>query len=215
MANSLNALHREGLPVQTHSILRTMIAIFFLSFEPPLSTPAHAMGSNPVTDPDLPEFHEVVKDAIYRGGQPTDAGIVRLAGLKIKTVLNLRDEDPMRAHYERRLVESLNIKMIETPISSIFGPSDETMTSAQAVLNDPSNYPIYIHCLHGQDRTGLAIGLYRVFTQKMLPREAYSEMVALGFRPYLIGLRYYFEEKTGYHPPEDLDTILPTPISIF
>ncbi len=44
------------------------------------------------------------------------------------------------------------------------------------IMNDPNSQPVYIHCAHGADRTGLVVALYRVIDQQMPASEAYREM---------------------------------------
>ena len=56
----------------------------------------------------------------------------------------------------------------------------------------------YVHCAHGQDRTGLVIGLERVIDEGWTPKAAHDEMLKLGFHPLFEGLNHYFEEKTGF-----------------
>lgn len=157
-----------------------------------------AMGA-PKPPEDLLRFSEVVPGHIYRGAQPTDQGFKDLAKYNIKTVINLREEADVIAH-EKPLVESLGMNFISVPLSGFFRPSDKNISSIEQALNNPDLQPIFIHCQHGQDRTGLAIGLFRVFTQKVSAPNSYQEMLDLGFHPLLVGLETYFEDKTGYYP---------------
>jgi protein tyrosine/serine phosphatase len=48
------------------------------------------------------------------------------------------------------------------------------------VIDDPKNQPVFIHCEHGKDRTGLIVALYRVFYQGWPKAKAHNEMIALG-----------------------------------
>ena len=59
---------------------------------------------------------------------------------------------------------------------------------------------VYVHCRHGQDRTGLVVGLERVFIEGWDPADAYAEMLKYGFHTYFLGLKDYFFDQTGYHP---------------
>ena len=154
----------------------------------------HSHPSNPAED--LPRFYEVVKDQIYRGAQPTDQGFVQLSKSQIRSVLDLRNEDPNQIATEGNLVQSLGMNFISIPLSGFFAPSDKDMNQIQQILNNKSLQPIFVHCQHGQDRTGLVIGLYRVFTQKESANVAEDEMLSLGFHEILLGLNFYFNEKT-------------------
>jgi len=49
------------------------------------------------------------------------------------------------------------------------------------IINDPKTpRPIYIHCAHGADRTGLMVALYRVLTQNICMNTAHQEWQSLG-----------------------------------
>lgn len=50
----------------------------------------------------------------------------------------------------------------------------------KTIANPQTPHPIYVHCAHGADRTGLIIALYRVFEENMSPKEAHDEMVKMG-----------------------------------
>ena len=149
--------------------------------------------------PDLPRFDEVVSAKIYRGAQPSEAGFQILASdFKIRTVLDLRNEDQKQIDWEHQVVKSLGMDFISVPTSSILSPNDWDMEYIEDVLENPKHYPIFVHCQHGRDRTGLVIGLYRVLHEKMAPSHAYQEMLDHGFRAILYGLNHYFEQITGY-----------------
>jgi tyrosine-protein phosphatase SIW14 len=51
-----------------------------------------------------------------------------------------------------------------------------------------------VHCTHGQDRTGLVVGLYRTIHDGWTKTDAYREMLQLGFHPELRGLREFWED---------------------
>ncbi len=50
------------------------------------------------------------------------------------------------------------------------------------LLQDKANYPVFIHCEHGNDRTGLIAALYRIQVQGWDWREARKEWKALGHK---------------------------------
>lgn len=169
--------------------IRSVSVLFiFVSFS------AHAMGSGT----DLPRYREVVSGKIYRGGLPTEAGIQELAKLRMRTILNIRDEDPIGIKKEGQIVRKMGMTFISIPLSGLFSPSDKKIDEIENILSNPIYHPLFVHCTRGQDRTGLVVGLYRVFHQNVAPKDAYREMLDLGFRPALIGLRHYFEKRTGY-----------------
>lgn len=90
------------------------------------------------------------------------------------------------------------MRIISKPMSGFWSPNDLEVNAILAIVGDAGNYPLFIHCEHGQDRTGLIVGLYRVFQEGWTPAAAYAEMKAIGFHPELVFLNHYFEEKTGF-----------------
>jgi protein tyrosine/serine phosphatase len=83
-------------------------------------------------------------------------------------------------------------------MSGFWTPDDSEVNQIEAIMADTSQRPIFVHCQHGQDRTGLIVGLYRVFSEHWSPADAYNEMLAKGFHQALFLLNHYYEEKTGF-----------------
>jgi protein tyrosine/serine phosphatase len=150
------------------------------------------------TDPAsvIDNFHEV-SGHLYRGARPSDEGLKALAEYGVKTTLSLDDADGANRH-EVKVATALGMKALVIPMSSILPPSDSKTAKIQAILNDPALRPLYVHCLHGQDRTGLMVGLYRVFSEGWTPARAYEEMEEYGFHRILLPLYWYYKKKTGY-----------------
>jgi protein tyrosine/serine phosphatase len=144
-----------------------------------------------------------VSSFLYRGARPTPEGLQALAAMQIKTDLDIEDDlDAIKT--ESVLARRLGIQFVSVPLSGFFEPSDADMAKIFQVIQNPVNYPIYLHCKHGHDRTGLVVGLYRVFDEGWTPQQAYSEMLAHGFHPLLLGLNHYFKEKTELNLAEEL-----------
>ena len=55
-----------------------------------------------------------------------------------------------------------------------------------------------MHCYHGEDRTGLVVGLHRYTNDHWTAVDAYREMLARGFHPVITILDSYFKKKTHY-----------------
>lgn len=152
------------------------------------------------SNPELPKFYEVVPNKIYRGAQPTDRGIRELAEMQVSTVLDLRNEDAKQIANEGEVVRANHMNFISIPMHSFFAPSEYDMGRIQRILNDKNLQPVFIHCKHGEDRTGLSIGLYRFFSDNWSSKKAESEMISFGFHKQLVGLYFYFKEKTEGDP---------------
>lgn len=151
-----------------------------------------ACASNPpATGTTIPAFLKV-ESSIYRGGQPQSLSDYQyLKSIGIRTVIKLNDEKLLD---EEAWAATTNIDLMPIPLSGIFEPSDGDMNEIESLLADSTDQPLFIHCLHGEDRTGLAIGLYRVKHEHWDTSRAYDEMKANHFHTLLVGLDHYFWE---------------------
>ena len=61
------------------------------------------------------------------------------------------------------------------------------------VVTDPPRQPLFVHCHHGADRTGLMTAVYRVVVQSWSKDEAIREMTegGYGYHPLWTGLPAY------------------------
>lgn len=140
-----------------------------------------------------------VSPTLWRGSQPENKeDMLVLKNLGIKTIVNLRTSD---ASEERDWADEFGMTLEQVPISSVTSvlikPSASRVNHALDLINDPRLQPVFVHCQHGKDRTGLIVGLYRVFQQGWRPRAAYREMKAFDFSSWMHGLKEYFEDATG------------------
>lgn len=157
--------------------------------------------------PAPPANFQKVRDGLYRGGHPDAAQLDYLRSIGVKTIVDLEVGDfveawPWDISAEERNARARGFTFVRKPMSA-FEPAvsdrfDEQIDSITTLLAESANGPIYVHCKHGQDRTGLVIGIERVFVEHWAPADAYAEMLTIGFHPGFIGLNHYFEEKTGF-----------------
>lgn len=144
----------------------------------------------------IPNFIKV-SDSLYRGGHPGPEGLEYLSKIGVKTVINLEgDDDDIRE--ENYYAPKFGMKAVSIPLSGFWAPSDQDVDLVLATIAKTQNQPVFIHCHFGNDRTGLMVGLYRVFYQGWTPERAYEEMLDSGFHRSLIFLKNYFEKRTGY-----------------
>jgi tyrosine-protein phosphatase SIW14 len=136
------------------------------------------------TATDLPDFYNV-SEGIYRGGRPTEDGLAQLAQMGIKTIIDLENVDKIVAA-EKIAAASLQMNVLSFPMSGFFAPVESQVDQILVELTKPENRPVYVHCQHGHDRTGLIIGLYRVNFEGWAPKVAYQEMWDRGFHPKLL-----------------------------
>lgn len=165
--------------------MKETLVLCVISFLFSFAASAHSFASTPRN------FAQVTEN-IYRGARPDRYDLHDLVmDYEIFSDINLENDEDAVAD-ERYIAQKLDLKYLSTPLSAKYEPDDEDIDRVLAQLQNPRNFPIFIHCKHGQDRTGLIIGLYRVEVQGWSPARAYREMLTNGFHPELTGLRNYF-----------------------
>lgn len=152
--------------------------------------------------PGVPHFMEV-SPGVYRGGQPTSEGWIFLRSKGVKTVVKL--DLPAEGTDEGAQEAGMTVVDASGPpseLSNVFGaPTNENLAKAVRSLRDKSLRPVFVHCAHGDDRTGLVVGMYRVLEEGWSKPRAYDEMRANGFHPVLRGLHAAWERFDPHAPP--------------
>ncbi len=143
----------------------------------------------------LPNFRQV-NENIFRGGRPTANGLKILKQKGIKLIINLEDSKK-DVQFELTNLIGSGIEFVSVPFGSFSTPKNDKVNQVLEILNNADKYPIYIHCHHGEDRTGLLVALYKV-EHGTAPADAYREMLKLGFHRILFSLNHYFEKRTGF-----------------
>lgn len=141
---------------------------------PPGDRPAR--WAAPVPDvPGLPNLFRV-DGGLYRGAQPEVEGYGGLRSLGVRTVVNLRSGDDAEcAACARNGLEYVNIPC------HAFNAEQEKAVAFLRVAADPARRPVFVHCKHGADRTGMMVALYRVVVQGWSKEEAIREMKEGGY----------------------------------
>lgn len=141
---------------------------------------------------------------LYRGGQPEASGWQYLAGLGVTTDIKLNDPVESFGQGEDTPATDSGITVVSSTIHPIdYGldlRSPEQLFEAPTVEEAASiiatmatvRGPVFVHCTHGRDRTGLVVALYRVFVDGVSPSVARTEMVRAGFRSVNYGLDHFW-----------------------
>lgn len=130
-------------------------------------------------------FQEV-SPGILRGGAPTFEDVRVLKNIwNVKRIISLDLEEGQKID---PICNKLNIEHLILPIEHDEGYSNNLrMARAVKFLSDniidllTTKQPVYIHCIHGRDRTGLAIALYRIKNEGLPINAALAEAKKLGF----------------------------------
>ena len=145
----------------------------------------------------IPNF-AVVEPGIYRGGQPTAEGWnwLRANGVKFDIKLNSGSDgfSTDSGIYSVIAEYDFPITFWQQLVS---GPHWADVTGAWDALargdifEQGNTNSIFIHCTHGQDRTGLVVAVYRLH-EGWSKADAEKEMLAHGFHKSLYGLWRYW-----------------------
>jgi tyrosine-protein phosphatase SIW14 len=124
--------------------------------------------------PGLPNFYKV-SDNLYRGAQPTAEGMRQLKKLGIKTVINLRS-----MHSDRDEIGNTKLTYKHIPMTA-FNPKTSDVIRFLQIISDSNCAPVFVHCQHGSDRTGMMCAIYRIAVQGWSKDQAIKEMTKGGF----------------------------------
>ena len=137
----------------------------------------------------IPKFREV-NGHLYRGAQPSGTGLKALSKLGVVTVLDLRPHGE-RGTSEEKIVTAAGMRYFNVPMDGLHGPTDDQIIKALAVLRDPNNWPVFVHCQHGVDRTGTVIACYRIASDHWPNVRAEKEAEYLGMHSFERGMKEY------------------------
>lgn len=140
-----------------------------------------------------------VESGVYRGGQPNAEGWNYLATLGVTNVVKL---NAWRENlYEPAISDERASKLGMTVLGDEIDFPTQAFPHCQVFLPPEVELAIatikpgtFIHCLHGQDRTGLVVACYRVRMERWSKGQAEAEMLAHGFHKELYGLWSYWAE---------------------
>jgi protein tyrosine/serine phosphatase len=123
-----------------------------------------------------------VNDGYYRGAQPRERDYADLAGIGIKTVIDLT-ADGEASVSEAASVRNAGMKFVRIPLTTHDEPGAAAVTQFLAVVNDAANQPVYVHCQGGRHRTGTLTAIYRITHDGWSADRAFAEMQQYGFGP--------------------------------
>jgi tyrosine-protein phosphatase SIW14 len=149
----------------------------------------------------IPHFIEV-NTHLYRGGQPTPLALESLAKLGIVTVLDLRPGG-RRGAAEERETKALRMRYMSVPLNGLSAPSKEEIDQIMTVLQDARNWPVFVHCQHGVDRTGTVVACYRIAFESWPNERAEKEAEDRGMRSMERGMKRFI---LNFHPAEPAST---------
>lgn len=128
--------------------------------------------------------------ALYRGPRPMIAAdFIQLRDLGVKTILNLErgwfDFFHNQMNWEFDQATELGIDGWHLQMGDLTRPKPDDLRAAIiGIQNAFNNGSVYVHCLHGVDRTGIVCAAFRVKVKKWSVEKAINEMYAMGFHRF-------------------------------
>ena len=174
----------------------------------PIAPPVQVAGGAPAIVPGtervserlfgLPGLTNIgrVAPGILRGAQPKPEGYATLKAMGVKTVINLHTH-----HGEREAVGAVGMRYVEIPMNVWKDVDPAAVRKALSVMTDPANQPVFVHCSHGADRTGVVAAVYRMEIDGWSEAEAEAEMEAFGFHGFWSQLKEFVRR----YPEEQKD----------
>lgn len=142
-----------------------------------------------------------VNKGIYRGARLTSTDALQyLKSIGIKNIINLQGGD-LNSRYakiipwaepgempeviagEKEAATTSGIGYLHSPLNSLEPVTideDKAINEVLEFMHDKNNQPVFIHCEHGADRTGLLVALYRVKYEKVDVETAREEWIRNG-----------------------------------
>lgn len=104
---------------------------------------------------------------------------------EIKTVINLCYPGEMgetRSEEQRAALARTGARLVELPFPSnhTWGTDYPAIDAMDEILADPANYPVWVHCQHGRERTVKALAMYDIKYRQLDAQTSLAQMPLFG-----------------------------------
>lgn len=119
----------------------------------------------------------LVAPNLYRSAQPTAEGFkAAQEQLHLRTSLSLRESSN-----DNDLLVGTQIENQSVPMNAAHITDAQIIGALKIVRAAQKKGPVLVHCLHGSDRTGVVIAMYRILYQGWSKDQAIDELKNGGF----------------------------------
>lgn len=178
MYNMICISERRTEGIDMNSFHRTVHARFI---EPPKA----ALSLTNKICATLENFAQV-SPILYRGAAPSREGFEQLKKMGLRTFIDLG------VFPSKEKTKGLGLQYIHLRTTP-YAPNDKDVLNFLKVITNPKNQPAFVFCWFGSDRTGMMVGIYRMYVEKWPAKKALEEMKEFGFNPIWFPLKQYLE----------------------
>jgi len=150
-------------------------------------------------------FYAITDHEAYRSDQLNREQFVKYINrYGIKSVLNLRGRNPSRQWYQDEIAvcQELGVQHYDIAFSAKAAPTPDQEQRLMSIFRTAPR-PIWIHCLHGADRSGLVAAMWKEMVDGRPKAEAAKQLsVRFGHVPFFgtEAMDNYFE---SWNPPAE------------
>ena len=166
--------------LQAFRNLGLMLLLLAVALTLPAPNSAQVAGTPAVT---IKNFGKV-NDSYYRGAQPGEEQFQQLKRLGIRTIIDLRKDKETKAD---EWVRRAGMQYFNIPLKSSKAANDEQTSYFMSLVNNPANWPVYVHCKGGRHRTGALTAVYRITHDGWTADQAFQEMKRYDFNHGFFG----------------------------
>lgn len=147
---------------------------------PPPANSTSAAASTP------PAFSQVNAN-LFRSGDLDQNDFPFLRSKGIRTIISLEHlaGEISQGDREDEWAAAAGIPLFRVPMDGHDKPTLAQINQTLALIAQPENQPVLVHCFHGKDRTGIAIAAYRIHADHWTVPDAIAELRQKGHVPQL------------------------------
>lgn len=127
-------------------------------------------------------FGIVTEGQMFRCGDITPGQLKRVTDeYGIRTVLSLLNPDVPVSQAERAAADALGLRWENVPLRGNGASTRADRDRIRAILLDNEARPLLVHCSAGVNRTGLAVGMYRLHVEHWTLDQTLKELRSTDF----------------------------------
>lgn len=145
-------------------------------------------------------FGTVVEGRLYRSGEISPRQLEMIVqNYGVRRVISLLDPSVAESVAEREAAERLGIEWVNIPMRGNGASTPQQRDELRKALFGPHAPPTLVHCAAGVNRTGLAVGMFRLHEQGWTLEETLEELRRNDFEdePKHENLRAALREQAG------------------